>query len=163
MDDTPLSAIPDGMAVIAWREARGISRATAQRLLKAAGITPGRARVPGSRSPVAFLSAEQLEMLDAMAARLAQGATVTELSAALVRQEPAPPPELAQPGPSHAQARLSLPERLALIEAAERIGAPLTTEEAQALLLVKPKGDRVVVGPLALVRDGVNRWWIERA
>lgn len=163
MDDTTLSALPDGMAVIAWREARGISRATVQRLLKAAGITPGRARIPGSRSPVAFLSADQLQLMDALADRLANGATVNELGGALVRQEAAPAPELARASQNVPQARLSLPERLALLEAAERIGAPLTTEEAHQLLLVKPTGDAVTVGPLVLVRDGVNRWWIKRA
>lgn len=166
-----LDATPDGLRLSAWWESRGISRATAQRMLHASGITPGRARVPGARSPVAFLSAEQLAQLDAMAARMAGGATVAEAAgAALSRPEPARAPARAsQPEPAQGgdQASLSQLEALALraraCQALLSTGQPVTTAEAAALLLAHPGGDRVVAGGLVAERIGRNRWRIVSA
>jgi hypothetical protein len=164
-----VEALPDGQRLSDWYEGHGISRATAQRMLAAAGITPGRARLPGVKSPVAWLDARQLGRLDEMADRMAMGATVAEAAgSALSRPEPAQPPAArpGQPKPPQAPAHagLSQLEALALrAQAAQALiatGQPVSTAEAELLLLAHPGGDRVTAGGITAVRIGRNRWRI---
>jgi hypothetical protein len=66
MPDTSL-AVPDGLRLSDWWESRDVPRSTAFRLLKVAGLEPEKVRAEGSRSPVSFLTADQVQVLDALA------------------------------------------------------------------------------------------------
>lgn len=85
MEAAPLAveAVPDGLRLSDWWEARQIPRTNAYGLLKLLGIKPDSRKVPGARKPVAWLSAEQIAALDPLAYRLRDGATLSKLEAEL--------------------------------------------------------------------------------
>jgi hypothetical protein len=64
-----------------WWETRGVPRSTAFRLIRLAkDLRPHKTRVPQSRSPVNYLTAEQVEALDGLVARMNRGTPMTRLS-----------------------------------------------------------------------------------
>lgn len=69
----------DGIRLSDWIEARGLSRSTAYELLKLMQIEPEARRVPTSRKPVSHLTADQLEVLDPLAAEINRGATLPQI------------------------------------------------------------------------------------
>jgi hypothetical protein len=71
----------DGQRESDWIEGSGLSRSTCFELIRAAGITPGSRKVPGSRKPVAWLSDGQLAQLEALAQRVIDGEPVTQVVA----------------------------------------------------------------------------------
>lgn len=161
MPDTSL-AVPDGLRLSDWWESRDVPRSTAFRLLKVAGLEPEKVRAEGSRSPVSFLTAEQVQVLDALAQRLKAGATIAQLEGAIARvsrpetaPDPEPPPAVDGPGPALLLARLEAGQR------AIAAGLPLTTGEVAWLLGARPGGDRVTRGRVTAVRHARNCWTLE--
>ena len=158
----PSLAVPDGMRLSDWWESRAVPRSTAFRLVRIAGIEPEKVRVSGSQSPVSFLSAGQVQAMDALAERLKAGATIAQLEGALARVsrpetalDPTPPPSEAPPGPELLQARLAAGE-LAL-----RTGLPLTTAEVTWLLGARPGAPLVKRGRVTARRHARNVWSLE--
>lgn len=163
MPETSL-AVPDGMQLSAWWESRAVPRSTAFKLVRIAGIEPGKVRVDGSRSPVSFLDQQQVAILDSLHSRLQQGATLAQLEGALATlrhpepsqdTEPAPLPEEAD---AIAQAVLS---RLKAGQLALATGLPLTTAEVSWLLGARPGGPVVTRGRVTARRHGRNHWTLE--
>lgn len=145
-----------------WWESRAVPRSTAFRLLRIAGIEPEKVRADGSRSPVSFLTQPQVEALDALAAKVKGGASITQLEGALAvhrRPETAPDPigepEATPPGPELLLARLEAGER------ALRAGLPLSTAEVSWLLGAKPGAALVTRGRVTARRHGRNCWSLE--
>ena len=156
----------DGVRLSALWESGDVSRTTAFELLKLARIEPEQKRVPGSQRPVAFLSGDQERMMRALIQRLKDGATVARLrgealgaiervQSRTVPDDPEPPAETAEP--------LPLLDRLQGIETALATGAPLTTADVRALLLVWPGAAVVQRGKVQARRLGRNHWIIEAA
>ena len=163
MSDTSL-AVPDGMRLSDWWTARAVPRSTAFRLVRIAGIEPEKVRVDGSRSPVSFLAADQVAALNALADKLKNGVTITQLEGALSRlsrPETAPDPEPAvsdgQPGPELLLARLEA------AQLAMATGLPLTTAEIAWLIGARPGGDLVTRAKVTARRHSRNCWSLEPA
>jgi hypothetical protein len=152
------------MQLSAWWESRAVPRSTAFKLVRIAGIEPGKVRVEGSRSPVSFLSQQQVQAMDALAAKLQQGATLAQLEGALAplrRPETAhdvEPEPLPEEEADLAQAVLSRLEagRLAL-----ETGLPLTSLEVRWLLGARPGGEVVQRGRVVARRHARNVWTLE--
>lgn len=169
-DASPLTpAEIDATPLVGWYEARGVPRSTAFRLVKLAGLELGRMKVPGTRAPVSALTAEQVAILDRLADRLQDGATLpqleAELTAAMVpvelsQVEPVPDGLSPSATPIDADALLA---RLEAGERAIRSGLPLTTSEVAWLLLARPGGDRVTRAGVEAVRHGRNIWQLRRS
>lgn len=161
----PLDALPSGIRLSQWIAAAPISRATAYELLRALGIETEKVRVAGSRAPVAFLTAEQVAAMDGAAARIAAGTPLAEIAGSLARRPSADGPWMPEPDPEPSadgpQTPLSLPERLAAIESAQRTGAPLTTAEVQLLIGARPGAAVVTRGRLTVRRQSRNVWAID--
>jgi hypothetical protein len=166
MSETSL-AVPDGIRLSEWWESRGLSRSTAFRLLKLLGIEPAKVRAAGSRSPVSFLSDDQVLQLDGLAQRLRNGATLAQLEGALVVAVQGHPEtasdggadlggSAAGPGPEATLTRL---QALAL---ALDTGAPLTTGEVSWLLGARPGAATVQRGRVVADRQGRNCWSLAR-
>jgi hypothetical protein len=152
------------MQLSAWWESRAVPRSTAFKLVRIAGIEPGKVRVDGSRSPVSFLDQQQVAILDSLHSRLQQGASLAQLEGALVAlrhpepsqdTEPAPLPEDAD---AMAQAVLS---RLKAGRLAMATGLPLSTAEVGWLLGARPGGPVVTRGRVTARRHGRNHWTLE--
>lgn len=162
----PITPEIDGIRLSSLWESGDVSRTTAFELLKLAKIEPDTRPVPGSRRQVAFLSPDQERMMRAMIDRLRTGTSLAKLraeaAAAIERVEsrtvpddPEPPAETAEP--------LPLLDRLQALDTAMRTGAPLTTADVRALLLVWPGSAVVQRGRLQARRLGRNHWIIEAA
>lgn len=158
----------DSLPLSAWWESRGLSRASAFRLVKIAGISPGRVKVPYSRLPVASLTAEQVAQLDPLAHRLRNGATLpqleAELTTAMVAAES--PSDHASDDLSPSAPAVDAAALLARLEAGERAiatGLPLSTAEMAWLLQARPGGDRVTRAGVEAIRHGRNCWQLRRA
>lgn len=78
-DPSGHDALPDGQRLSDWIEAAGISRSTAYALVKLLAIEPEPRRVPGSRKPVSFLTAEHLEQIEPFAQQLRDGVTLRDV------------------------------------------------------------------------------------
>ncbi|TWB87699.1 hypothetical protein FB106_12034 [Synechococcus sp. Ace-Pa] len=160
----PSLAVLDGMQLSAWWESRAVPRSTAFKLVKIAGIEPGKVRAEGSRSPVSFLDQGQVEALDALHRQLQNGATLAQLEGALTtlrRPEPAQdinPAPLPEEASAMAQAVLS---RLKAGRLALETGLPLTTAEVGWLLGARPGGDSVARGRAIARRLARNVWTLE--
>ena len=163
MPETSL-AIPDGMQLSAWWESRAVPRSTAFKLVRIAGIEPGKVRVDGSRSPVSFLSQQQVDMLDTLHGRIQSGETLAQLEGALAtlrHLEPSPdtdPAPLPEEADAMAQAVLS---RLKAGRLALTTGLPLTTAETAWILGARPGGDAVTRGRVVARRHARNVWTLE--
>jgi hypothetical protein len=161
MPDTSL-AVPYGMRLSDWWESRDVPRSTAFRLLKVAGLEPEKVRAEGSRSPVSFLTADQVQLLDTLAERLKAGATIAQLEGALaVHRRPETPqdepeePDAIAPGPELLLARLEAGE-LAI-----RSGLPLTTAEVGWIMGARPGAAVVTRGRVTARRQARNVWSLE--
>jgi hypothetical protein len=168
-DTLPLTlAEIDSMPLSSWWESRGIPRSTAFKLVKVAGIKPGRIRVPSSKLPVSSITPADTEKLDALAARLKDGATLPQLEAeittSLVAQS-AHQQETVSDDLSHQQKYEAgaLIQRLEAGERAIRSGLPLTTSEVAWLLMARPGGDRVQRAGVEAIRHGRNCWGLRRS
>ena len=157
----------DGIRLSALWEAGEVSRTTAFELLKIARIEPESRRISGSQRPVAYLSREKEQMMRALIDKLREGATVPQLrseaATALERVQSRTIPDDPEPEPETTVEPLPLLERLQAIEAAMRTGAPLTTADVRALLLVSPGGEVVQRGKVQARRLARNHWIIEAA
>lgn len=164
-----VAAEVDGLRFSDWYESRGISRSTAFELLKALGMDreghlPLQARpVPGSRRPVLFADANQLQALDAHAAALRDGRTTMAELRRTVGAIMAPQPSGTVPDdPQPAEAaHLPLLERLQAVALALDTGAPLTTAEVRQLLGVWPGSAEVRRGRIVARRHGRNAWTLD--
>jgi len=149
----------DGIRLSQWIATAPISRATAYQLLRLLGITPEKARVPGSRAEVSMLTTEQVAAMDAAAARIAAGATLTELATAII------PPGTCKGEPSTDDPQTDAPspppgllERLTAADLAIRTGLPLSTREVAWLIGARPGGDRVQRGRIVATRHARGVW-----
>lgn len=158
----------DAMPLSAWWESRGIPRSTAFKLVKVAGIKPGRIRVPSSKLPVSSITPADAQKLDSLAARLKSGATLPQLEAenttSLVSAS-TDQPETVSDGLSHHQQHDAgaLIQRLEAGERAIHSGLPLTTSEVAWLLQARPGGDRVQRAGVEALRHGRNCWQLRRS
>ena len=168
MDGAIAAAEIDGQRFSQWIETAGISRSTAFELVKLLGLDLEQRKVPGSNRPVAFATAEQVQLLDAIAGRLRDGGvTLAELRrdprlpgvAAIVPAAAATVPD--DPGLSETLPDLPLLDRLQALEIAMATGAPLTTAEVRQLLGVFPGAARVTRGRVTAARIGRNQWILE--
>ena len=164
---TTIEAQVDAIPFSSWWESRRVARATAFRLLKVAGITPGRMKVPTSRAPISVISADQAAALDALAAQLRNGRTLAQLEASAttaLAARPGPSQTTADdPGPSCLPVDSSA--LLARLEAGERAiatGLPLTTAEIAWLIGARPGGAVVHRGGITATRHGRNCWTLQR-
>jgi len=151
-----------------WWESRGIARATAFRLVKMAGIKPEPLKVPTSRAPVSGITSEQVAILDQLAQRLQDGATLSrleaELSTAIVAASS--PAETVSDDPGPVAAAMDAGPLLARLEAGERAirtGLPLSTPEVTWILGARPGGDRVTRAGVEAIRHGRNCWQLRRS
>lgn len=158
----------DATPLAGWYESRGIARATAFRLVKLAGITPGRMKVPGSRAPVSALTGDQVAVLDRLADRLRDGATLPQLEAELTTAL-APATVAADAGsdsPSLSDPAADASALLARLEAGERAirsGLPLSTSEVAWILGARPGSGLVVRAGVEAIRHGRNCWQLRRS
>ena len=146
----------DGIRLSQWIATAPISRATTYQLLRLLGITPEKSSVPGVRAEVAMLTTEQVAAMDAAAARMAAGATLSDLATAIT---PAAPPDpsadgLQTPPPTTAD----LMERLTAADLAIRTGFPLQTREVAWIMGARPGGDRVQRGRMIATRTARGVW-----
>ena len=164
-----VEGIPDGMRLEQWWESRDVSRSTAFRLLRLAGIEPAKVRVPDVRTPVSWLSQPAVERLDDLALEIRNGASLTDLerrnSGAMVPATAQHPEEVAAAvDPETSRDVLdALKVRAEAAAAVIASGLPLSTAEAALLLGAKPGGDRVQRGRLVAVREARNCWSLEVA
>lgn len=168
-DALPLTlAEIDSMPLSSWWESRGIPRSTAFKLVKVAGIKPGRIKVPSSKLPVSSITPADAQKLDALAARLRKGATLPQLEAeittSLVAQS-AHQQETVSDDLSHQQQYEAgaLIQRLEAGERAIRSGLPLTTSEVAWLLMARPGGERVQRAGVEAIRHGRNCWELRQS
>jgi hypothetical protein len=145
-----------------WYESRGIARATAFRLVKVAGITPHKIKVPGGRAPVSALDPAMVTALDALSDRLRAGESMAQLEASSTRAITVTEPSETvsddhqdQPVATDAAALL---QRLQAIELAIATGAPLSTADVSMLLGARPGGPVVTRARVTATRHGRNLW-----
>jgi hypothetical protein len=168
-DTLPLTlAEIDSIPLSAWWESRGIPRSTAFKLVKVAGIKPGRIKVPSSKLPVSSITPADTQKLDALAARLKSGATLPQLEAEITTSlvsSSALQSETVSDDLSHHQQHDAgaFIQRLEAGERAIRSGLPLTTSEVAWLLQARPGGDRVQRGGVEAIRHGRNCWELRRS
>lgn len=168
-DSDVLSLSPvelDRLTLAQWYESRGIARATAFRLVKVAGITPHKVKVPGSRALVSALDLAMVQTLDGLADRLRSGESMAQLEAssitALAAVNPSetvaddPDPVGSPFDPALLQARLEAAEK------AIATGLPLTTREVSWLLGARPGAASVQRGRVVAERHGRNCWTLDQ-
>ena len=149
-----VEAQPSGQRLSQWIEAAPIGKTAAYELLKALGITPAKARFPGSAAAVSVLTAEQAAIMDRAAEQVAAGRSIAELTAITTR------PRTAVNTTTKDQAAL-----LARIEAADgaiRSGLPLSTAETAWILGARPGAATVTRGRIIATRHGRNVWSLAR-
>ena len=157
----------DLMALSSWYEDKGVTRSTAFKLVKLAGIKTTPMKVPSSRAPVAAINAEQIQQLDALAQMLQSGVTMAQLerqmAGALVAAGKPAETVSDDPGPILHPAD---PSVLARLEAAERAiasGLGLSTSEAAWILGVKPGAAVVTRGGITATRTARNCWQLRQS
>lgn len=130
MTDTSaaVEALPSGQRLSQWIEQAPVGKTAAYELLRALGITPGKARFPGSAAAVSVLTAEQVAVMDRAAEQVAAGRSIAELTAITTR------PRTAVNTTDEAQVGEGLLARLEAAERAIRSGFPLTTAEVDWIL-----------------------------
>jgi hypothetical protein len=157
-----LDATPAGIRLSQWIEQAPIGKTAAYDLMRALGITPGKARVAGSSAPVSILTAQQQAAMDQGAAAIAAGRSISEIAQAITtRPRPSattrePEPEQPEPpGPDLLLARLDA------IARAQQTGAPLSTAEVAWLLGARPGGEVVARGRITARRHARNVWTLD--
>ena len=145
-----------------WYESRSIARATAFRLVKVAGITPHKIKVPGGRAPVSALDPAMVAALDALSDRLRAGESMAQLEASTTRAiTVTEPSETVSDDHSVASGSGDLPvllQRLQAIDLAIATGAPLTAADVAILLGARPGRSVVTRGRVTATRHGRNHW-----
>ena len=158
-----IEAVPSGQRLADWIAAAPIGRTASYELLRALGITPAKARFPGSSAAVSVLSPEQAAAMDRAAAAIASGRSIAEI-AGMVTQPRTATDSHGQPLEADGQA--VRPEvLLARLEAAERAiasGLPLTTAEVTWIIGARPGASVVVRGRITATRHGRNVWSLSR-
>jgi hypothetical protein len=161
MTDTSaaIEALPSGQRLSEWIEQAPIGKTAAYELLKALGITPGKARFPGSAAAVSMLTPEQLVIMGAAAEQVAAGRSIADITAITAR------PRTAVNATDEAQGGAALLPRLEAAERAIASGMPLTTAEATWILGVKPGatiGTTIARGGIAITHHGADVWSLAR-
>lgn len=173
MDPVAAPAIPDGLRLSKWIESRGLCRSTAYRLLRLAEIEPDIRKLDGSRKSASFLTAVQLQVMDAMVKHLSGGLSLAEVTAMV--QDGGILPNQAEdlnlplasatgdlsPGDLEPAHSLNLTERLQAIRLALDTGAPLSTADVTVLLGARLGGEVVTRGRITARRRGSNIWTLE--
>jgi hypothetical protein len=152
------------MQLSAWWESRAVPRSTAFKLVRIAGIEPGKVRVDGSRSPVSFLNQQQVAAMDALHGKLQQGATLAQLEGALAPLRHPEPSQDTEPAPLPEEADAMAQDVLRRLRAgrlALETGLPLSTAETAWLLGARPGGDAVTRGRVTARRHARNCWTLE--
>jgi hypothetical protein len=156
----------DRLTLSQWYDSRGIARATAFRLLKVAGITPHKMKVPGSRAPVSALDAAMVAALDGLADRLREGESMAQLEAAaataLAPVAPSEPVSDSLEPSSGGPDAGALLERMAVAEKAIATGFPLTTAQVAWVLGARPGADAVTRGGITATRQSRNCWTLDQ-
>jgi hypothetical protein len=130
-----IEALPSGQRLSEWIEAAPIGKTATYELMKALGVTPAKARFPGSAAAVSLLMAEQVAVMDGAAEQVAAGRSIAELTSITAR-----PRTTANDHGEAVELDVSVPDRtdlLARIEAADgaiRSGVPLSTAEVSWIL-----------------------------
>ena len=75
-----IEALPSGQRLSEWIEAAPIGKTATYELMKALGVTPAKARFPGSAAAVSMLTAEQVAVMDGAAEQVAAGRSIAELT-----------------------------------------------------------------------------------
>lgn len=78
-DNQPLQAEPAGRRFSDWLEDAPIGRTAARELLVGLGIEPIKVRLPGISAAVAWLDPDAISAMDAAAARVASGESVSQV------------------------------------------------------------------------------------
>ena len=154
-----IEALPSGQRLSEWIEQAPIGKTAAYELLKALGITPGKARFPGSAAAVSVLTAEQVAIMDAAAEQVAAGRSIAELTAITAR------PRTAVNVTDEGQGGKALLPRLEAAERAIRSGLPLSTAEVTWILGVRPGatiGTTITRGGIAITHHGPDVWSLEK-
>jgi hypothetical protein len=159
-----VDAVPAGQRLSEWIDAAPIGKTATYELIRALGITPAKARFPGSGAAVSVLTAEQVQALDRAAEAVAAGRSIAEITAITARprtvaddREDAPAPD------AHA---IGAEVLLARLEAADRAissGLPLSTAEVAWILGARPGSATVTRGGITATRHGRNVWSLTRA
>lgn len=165
MTDTSaaVEALPSGQRLSEWIEQAPIGKTAAYELLKALGITPGKARFPGSAAAVSVLTAEQVAIMDAAAEQVAAGRSIAELTAITARpRTTANATDEAQGGKVTAKDQATLLARIQAADGAIRSGLPLTTEQVAWIMGARPGAETVTRGRIIATRHGRNVWSLAR-
>jgi hypothetical protein len=166
MPDTSaaIEALPSGLRLSEWIEAAPIGKTATYELMRALGITPAKARFPGSAAAVSMLTGEQVALMDRAAEQVAAGRSIAELSAitAQPRTTANDHGEALAPD-AHAIGADALLARLEAAERAIASGLPLTTAEVSWILGARPGTSVVVRGRITATRHGRNVWSLSRA
>ncbi len=161
-----IEALPSGQRLSEWIEAAPIGKTASYELMKALGITPAKARFPGSAAAVSVLSAEQLVIMDRAAEKVAAGQSIADLTAIIARpRTTVNEPDEAQGGKVTAKDRAELMARIDLAERAMTSGFPLTTAEVVWILGGPPGakvGTTVTHGRIAVTHHGTSEWSLAR-
>ena len=151
-----VEAQPSGQRLSQWIEAAPIGKTAAYELLKALGITPAKARFPGSAAAVSVLTAEQAAVMDRAAEQVAAGRSIAELTAITPR------PRTAVNTTDEAQDQATLLARLEAAERAIRSGLPLSTAEVAWIMGARPGAATVTRGRIIATRHSRNVWSLAR-
>jgi hypothetical protein len=162
MESLPVSAEPDGIRLSSWIEQAPIGKTASYELLKALGITPGKARLPGTSAPVSILTRGEQEAMDRAAAAVAAGRSIAELTTALAPMRGSAAIDREQQAiEHHPPSGADLLGRLEAIERAQGSGAPLSTAEVAWLLGARPGGEVVTRGRVTARRHARNVWTLD--
>jgi hypothetical protein len=158
MTDTTaaVEAQPAGQRLSQWIDAAPIGKTAAYELLKALGITPAKARFPGSAAAVSMLTAEQAAIMDRAAEQVAAGRSIAELTAITTR------PRTAVNTTDEAQDQATLLARLEAAERAIRCGLPLTTAQVAWIMGARPGAATVTRGRIIATRQSRGVWSLAR-
>jgi hypothetical protein len=168
MTDTSaaIEALPSGQRLSEWIEAAPIGKTASYELLKALGITPAKARFPGSAAAVSLLTPQQVAIMNAAAEQVAAGRSIAELTAITARpRTTANATDEAQGSETSVPDRTELLARMDLAERAMASGFPLTTVEVTWILGGPPGakvGATVSHGRIAVTHHGTSEWSLAR-
>ena len=160
---TAVEALPSGQRLSQWIEQAPIGKTAAYELLRALGITPCKARFPGSASAVSVLTAEQLVVMDRAAEQVAAGRSIAELTAITTRPRTAVnTTDEAQGGKVTTKDQATLLARIEAADGAIRSGLPLSTAEVAWIIGARPGAATATRGRIIATRHGRNVWSLTR-
>ena len=165
MTDTSaaIEALPSGQRLSEWIEAAPIGKTASYELLRALGITPGKARFPGSAAAVSMLTAEQVAIMGAAAEQVAAGRSIADITAITARPRTAVnATDEAQGGRVTAKDQATLQARIEAADGAIRSGLPLTTEQVAWIMGARPGAETFTRGRIIATRQSRNVWSLAR-